>query len=65
MKIENLITAGLNTIQVAKEKKVAICLTVVDQGGHIVYQARMDDANFITIDVSRLKAKTAFLFKCP
>lgn len=65
MKIEIISTAGSKALQVAKEQNVSICLTVVDAGGHIVYQIRMDDANFMTNEVSFLKAKTAFLFKCP
>ena len=65
MKIEQISSAGLKALQVANEQNVAICITVIDDGGHIIYQIRMDDANFITNKVSFLKAKTAFLFKCP
>jgi glc operon protein GlcG len=65
MEIRKIIDAGSNTIQLAANRKLAVCLTVVDQGGHVVYQARMDGANFMTNEVSYLKAKTAFLFKCP
>lgn len=65
MKIETVSSAGLKALQVANENNVAICLTVIDDGGHIIYQIRMDNANYITNEVSYLKAKTAFLFKCP
>jgi uncharacterized protein GlcG (DUF336 family) len=65
MKIEKVSAAGLKALQFANEQNVAVCLTVIDDGGHIIYQIRMDDANFMTNEVSFLKAKTAFLFKCP
>ncbi|HTL08015.1 MAG TPA: heme-binding protein [Chitinophagaceae bacterium] len=65
MEMEKISAAFLKAAQVAKKHAVAICLTIVDQGGHIVYQARMEDANYMTNEVSFLKAKTAFLFKCP
>jgi uncharacterized protein GlcG (DUF336 family) len=65
MNIANIMNAGMQTLQYANGKRLAVCITVTDEGGHIVYQARMDDANYMTNEVSRLKAKTAFLFKCP
>lgn len=63
--IEKLISASQDALHTAHHQKVAVCITVVDQGGHIVYQLRMNDANFMTNEVSFLKAKTAFLFRCP
>ena len=63
--IEAINSAGTKALQVANEQNAAVCITVIDDGGHIVYQIRMDDANFMTNEVSFLKAKTAFLFKCP
>lgn len=65
IKIENISAAALKALAVAKEQNVTVCITVIDDGGHIVYQLRMDDANFMTNQVSFLKAKTAFLFRCP
>ncbi len=65
MGIEKINSAGLKALKVADVQNVAVCLTVIDDGGHIVYQIRMDGANFMTNEVSFLKAKTAFLFKCP
>ncbi|GAB2813242.1 GlcG/HbpS family heme-binding protein [Ferruginibacter profundus] len=65
IEIENIIAAGIKALKIANEQNVAVCLTVIDEGGHIVYQSRMNGANFITNEVSLLKAKTAFLFKCP
>lgn len=65
MKVEKITAAGLKAIQFAIEQDVAVSLTVIDAGGHVVYQVRMDDANFMTNEISYLKAKTAFLFKCP
>lgn len=65
MEIEKISVAGLTALKVACEQEVAVCITVIDKGAHIIYQIRMDDANFMTNEVSYLKAKTAFLFKCP
>ncbi|MFP5042760.1 GlcG/HbpS family heme-binding protein [Parasediminibacterium sp. JCM 36343] len=65
IEIEKISIAGLKALQFAKEQNASICLTVIDDGGHIVYQIRMDNANFMTSEVAFLKAKTAFLFKCP
>jgi glc operon protein GlcG len=63
--IEKIIAAATKTIEFAANANVAVGLTVIDEGGHIVFQCRMDGANFMTNEVSFLKAKTAFLFKCP
>lgn len=65
MNTEIISAAAARALATAKELNVAVCLTVVDTGAHIVYQIRMEDANFMTNEVSYLKAKTAFLFKCP
>lgn len=63
--IAQINAAALESVQVATENRLAVCITVVDRGGHIVFQYRMDDANYLTNEVSYLKAKTAFLFRCP
>jgi uncharacterized protein GlcG (DUF336 family) len=63
--IEHIAEAANQSARLAKEQELAVCITVVDRGGHIVYQYRMDDANYLTNEVSYLKAKTAYLFKCP
>ena len=65
IKTQILSEAGLQTLKMANEHNVAVCITVIVEGAHVVYQIRMDDANFLTNEVSFLKAKTAFLFKCP
>ena len=65
IKIGKIIEAGLRVFQVANEQNIVVCISVIDEGGHIVYQCRMDDANYMTNEVSYLKAKTAFLFNCP
>lgn len=65
MDIRKINEAGLKTLEFAANRNLAVCLTVVDRGGHIVYQVRMDGANYITNEVSYRKAKTAFLFNCP
>ena len=63
--IERISSAGLKALEFANQQNVAVCITIIDEGGHIIYQIRMNDANFMTNIVSFLKAKTAFLFKCP
>ncbi len=65
IKIERIAAAGLKAFQIATEQNVAVCVTVIDEGGHIVYQCRMEEANYMTNESSFLKAKTAFLFRCP
>lgn len=65
MNLEKINTAAWKAIQSAKDQNTAVCLTIIDEGGHVVYQARMGNANFMTNEVSYRKAKTAFLFKCP
>lgn len=65
MELEKISAACLSAFQLAKKQGFAVCLTIIDQGGHIVYQARMQEANYITNEVAFLKAKTAFLFRCP
>jgi uncharacterized protein GlcG (DUF336 family) len=64
IKIEKINAAAQAALLVADEQNVAVCITVIDDGGHIVYQVRMNDANFMTNEISFLKAKTAFLFRC-
>ncbi len=65
MEIEKMGSAAAAAFQIARQQGVAVGLTVVDEGGHVRYQARMEGANFMTNEASYLKAKTAFLFKCP
>ncbi len=65
LEIEKISLACTQTFEIAKIEIISIGLTVIDTGGHIVFQARMNDASFITNEMSFRKAKTAFLFKCP
>jgi len=65
MEIEKISFAALKTLEEAKKMNVPVCITVIDSGGHVVYQIRMEGATFITNEASYRKAKTAFLFKCP
>lgn len=65
VEIKKISTAALQALNEAEKEGIAIGLTVTDQGGHVVYQIRMDDANFMANEVSYRKAKTAYLFKCP
>ncbi len=47
----------------ASELGIKVSIAVVDSGGHIVAQGRMDGARIITIDMSRGKAFTAVAFQ--
>lgn len=64
-RIEKINAAALNTLNVAAEMNVPVCITVIDTGGHVIFQIRSEGANYLTNEVSYLKAKTAFLFNCP
>jgi len=49
----------------SKEIGVPMVIAVVDAGGNLVAQQRMDDALMISIDISRNKAYTAVAVKLP
>jgi glc operon protein GlcG len=40
-------------------------IAIVDDGGHLMYLERMDDAQLASVDVATAKARSALLFKRP
>jgi len=57
-----LITAARNQ---AKKIGVPMVIAVVDAGGNLVAQQRMDGALLVSVDISRNKAYTAVAIKIP
>jgi uncharacterized protein GlcG (DUF336 family) len=49
------------SIKKAKAIKVPVIVTVVDAGGHVIAQVRMDKAMLISIKISQKKAETSAL----
>ena len=49
----------------ARKKKWNVVITVVDDGGHLIYLARMDGTQIGSIEVAQAKARTALAFKRP
>jgi glc operon protein GlcG len=49
----------------ALENKWNVCISIVDDGGHLVYFQRMDGTQTASVVVSRKKAETAIGFKRP
>lgn len=49
----------------AKKNNWNVVIAVVDDGGHLVYLQRMDEAQYASVDVATRKAKTAIAFKRP
>lgn len=49
----------------AANNKFAMVITVLDDGGNMIYQERMDDAQLASIQISLGKAHTALAFKRP
>lgn len=49
----------------ANSNKLAMVITVLDDGGNMIYQERMDDAQLASIQISLGKAHTALAFKRP
>ncbi len=65
-----LTLAGAKQIVAAAEaeatsNKFAMVITVLDDGGNLIYQERMDDAQLASIQISMGKAHTALAFKRP
>ena len=60
---------ALNLIEAAKKKSkeigVPMVIAVVDGGGNLVAQQRMDGALLVSVDISRNKAYTAVAVKLP
>ena len=49
----------------ARKKGWNVVIAIVDDGGHLIYLARMDDTQIGSIDVAQAKARTALAFKRP
>jgi glc operon protein GlcG len=49
----------------AINNKLAMVITILDDGGNLVYLQRMDDAQLASIQISQGKAHTALAFKRP
>jgi glc operon protein GlcG len=49
----------------ATNNKFAMVITILDDGGNMIYQERMDDAQLASIQISQGKAHTALAFKRP
>ena len=67
--MEMSLDLALDLIAAARAKANAIgvpmVIAVVDAGGNLVAQLRMDDALLVSIDISRNKAYTAVALKLP
>ena len=49
----------------ARKKGWNVVIAIVDDGGHLIYLARMDGTQIGSIDVAQAKARTALAFKRP
>jgi glc operon protein GlcG len=49
----------------ATNNKFAMVITILDDGGNMIYQERMDNAQLASIQISQGKAHTALAFKRP
>lgn len=49
----------------AKKNGWNVVITVVDDGGHLIYLQRMDDTQYASVTVATRKAQTAIGFKRP
>ena len=47
----------------ARKHNLAVTMSVVDDGGHLLHLARMDDTGLASIEVSIAKARAAAMFK--
>jgi uncharacterized protein GlcG (DUF336 family) len=57
-------------VAAAAEKEAAankwnMVIAILDDGGHLLYLARMDEAQLGSVEVAQLKARTALRFKRP
>jgi uncharacterized protein GlcG (DUF336 family) len=59
--MDQAIAAVQASIEKAKSMKVPVIVTVVDAGGHVIAQLRMDKAMLISIRISQKKAETSAL----
>ena len=49
----------------ARKKEWNVVIAIVDDGGHLIYLARMDGTQIGSIEVAQAKARTALAFKRP
>ena len=49
----------------ALKNKWTVVITLVDDGGHLVYLQRLDGTQYASIEVAQRKAQTAIAFKRP
>lgn len=49
----------------ARRKGWNVVIAIVDDGGHLIYLARMDDTQIGSVEVAQAKARTALAFKRP
>lgn len=49
----------------ARRRKWNVVIAVLDDGGHLIYLARMDGAQIGSIDVAQAKGRSALAFKRP
>ncbi|MBI5751892.1 MAG: heme-binding protein [Hydrogenophilales bacterium] len=49
----------------ARKKGWNVVISIVDDGGHLMYLARMDGAQIGSVEVAQAKARTALAFKRP
>lgn len=49
----------------ARKKGWNVVIAIVDDGGHLIYLARMDGAQIGSVEVAQAKARTALAFKRP
>ena len=71
-----LATRKALTLAVAKEMAAAaeaearknnwnVVITIVDEGGHLIFLQRMDETQLASVEIAQGKAKTAVLYKRP
>ena len=76
LRAEDLATKKALTLGIAKQIAAAaekhagdnkwnVCISIVDDGGHLIYFQRMDGTQTASVVVSMEKAKTAISFKRP
>jgi len=49
----------------ARKHNLNVTMTVVDEGGHLLHLARMDETGLASVEVSIAKARAAVMFKRP
>ncbi|HVA35535.1 MAG TPA: heme-binding protein [Stellaceae bacterium] len=49
----------------ARKHSLNVTMTVVDEGGHLLHLARMDETGLASVEVSIAKARAAVMFKRP